>query len=87
MDQGALQDAVARLAASTTPRPTARARMHALSAREREIARLLVEGYSVLNAAALLDISENTVRTYVRRLYQKLGISSRLDLVRELAAA
>jgi DNA-binding CsgD family transcriptional regulator len=56
----------------------------ALSRREREIARLLVAGYSGVNVAAIAGLSENTVRTYVRRLYQKLGVSNRADLVRKL---
>lgn len=60
--------------------------MDALSRREREIARLLVAGYSGVNVAAIAGLSENTVRTYVRRLYQKLGVSNRADLVRKLMA-
>lgn len=55
-----------------------------LSKREREIARLLVAGYSGVNVAAISGLSENTVRTYVRRLYQKLSVSNRADLVRKL---
>ncbi len=55
-----------------------------LSRREREIARLLVAGYSGVNVAAIAGLSENTVRTYVRRLYQKLSVSNRADLVRKL---
>jgi DNA-binding NarL/FixJ family response regulator len=58
-----------------------------LSAREREIARLLIEGYAALNVAALLELSENTVRTYVRRLYKKLNVSNRADLVCRLLTA
>lgn len=58
--------------------------MDTLSRREREIARLLVAGYSGVNVAAIAGLSENTVRTYVRRLYQKLGVSNRADLVRKL---
>lgn len=57
-----------------------------LSKREREIARLLVAGYSGVNVAAISGLSENTVRTYVRRLYQKLGVANRADLVRKLMA-
>jgi DNA-binding CsgD family transcriptional regulator len=60
--------------------------MDALSRREREIARLLVAGYSGVNVAAIAGLSENTVRTYVRRLYQKLSVSNRADLVRKLMA-
>jgi DNA-binding CsgD family transcriptional regulator len=62
------------------------AAMDALSRREREIARLLVSGYSGVNVAAIAGLSENTVRTYVRRLYQKLNVSNRADLVRRLMA-
>jgi DNA-binding CsgD family transcriptional regulator len=57
-----------------------------LSKREREIARLLVAGYSGVNIAAIAGLSENTVRTYVRRLYGKLAVNNRADLVRKLMA-
>jgi DNA-binding CsgD family transcriptional regulator len=60
------------------------AAMEGLSRREREIARLLVAGYSGVNVAAIAGLSENTVRTYVRRLYQKLAVNNRADLVRKL---
>jgi DNA-binding CsgD family transcriptional regulator len=60
--------------------------MEGLSKREREIARLLVAGYSGVNVAAIAGLSENTVRTYVRRLYSKLGVSNRADLVRKLVS-
>jgi DNA-binding CsgD family transcriptional regulator len=60
--------------------------METLSRREREIARLLVAGYSGVNVAAISGLSENTVRTYVRRLYGKLGVSNRADLVRKLVS-
>ncbi|MFO0665131.1 MAG: helix-turn-helix transcriptional regulator [Polyangiaceae bacterium] len=62
------------------------AKMEGLSKREREIARLLVAGYSGVNVAAIAGLSENTVRTYVRRLYAKLAVSNRADLVRKLVA-
>ncbi|HEU4732353.1 MAG TPA: helix-turn-helix transcriptional regulator [Kofleriaceae bacterium] len=57
-----------------------------LSTREREVARLLIEGYSVVNAAAILSISENSIRTYVRRLYRKLDVTNRADLTRKCLA-
>lgn len=60
--------------------------LEGLSRREREIARLLVAGYSGVNVAAIAGLSENTVRTYVRRLYAKLGVVSRAELVRTLMA-
>jgi DNA-binding NarL/FixJ family response regulator len=55
-----------------------------LSEQERMVARLLVRGYQALNIAALTGISEHTVRTYIRRIYKKLHVSSRADLVRML---
>jgi DNA-binding CsgD family transcriptional regulator len=57
-----------------------------LSPREREVARLLVEGYANLNVAAHLGISENTIRTYIRRLYKKLNVCNRIDLIRACAS-
>jgi DNA-binding CsgD family transcriptional regulator len=60
--------------------------MESLSRREREVARLLVAGYSGVNVAAISGLSEHTVKTYVRRLYTKLGVNRRADLVRKLVA-
>jgi DNA-binding CsgD family transcriptional regulator len=71
--------AILRVEPQDKPQP-----IEGLSKREREIARLLVAGYSGVNVAAISGLSENTVRTYVRRLYQKLGVANRADLVRKL---
>lgn len=57
-----------------------------LSKREREVARLLLEGYGNINIAAITGLSENTIRTYVRRLYRKLGVCSRLQLVQAMCS-
>ncbi len=62
----------------------ARTFLERLTRREREIARLLVAGYSGANAAAIVGLSEHTVKEYVRRLYAKIGASTRADLVRKL---
>jgi DNA-binding CsgD family transcriptional regulator len=67
--------------ASASPKDDAVSR---LSPREREVAQLLVDGYSNVNIAALCGLSTNTVRTFMRRLYDKLGVFNRADLVREL---
>lgn len=58
-----------------------------LSRREREVAQLLIGGYANLNIAAHLGISENTIRTYIRRLYKKLNVCNRIDLIRTYRAA
>jgi DNA-binding CsgD family transcriptional regulator len=76
---GGARCAVLRVEHQDKPAP-----IDGLSKREREIARLLVAGYSGVNVAAISGLSENTVRTYVRRLYTKLGVANRADLVRKL---
>jgi DNA-binding CsgD family transcriptional regulator len=76
----------ARCAAVRVEAPQHPAAIEGLSKREREIARLLVAGYSGVNVAAISGLSENTVRTYVRRLYAKLGVNNRADLVRKLVS-
>ena len=53
----------------------------ALSPREREIARLIARGLPNKAIAAVLDISPWTVATYVRRLFAKLGVGSRAEMV------
>lgn len=58
-----------------------------LSPREREIARLLANGYSLVNAAAILGLSDNTARTYLRRTYTKLGVCNRVQLVLRLGVS
>ena len=60
--------------------------MQSLSNRERQIANLLIEGYTSLNAAAIIGVSENTIRTYVRRMYRKIGVSNRAELMRRVGA-
>jgi DNA-binding CsgD family transcriptional regulator len=76
---GGARCAAIRVEGAQRPTP-----MEGLSKREREIARLLVAGYSGVNVAAIAGLSENTVRTYVRRLYTKLHANNRADLVRKL---
>jgi DNA-binding CsgD family transcriptional regulator len=56
-------------------------RVRVLSGREREIAELLAQGRSCPEIASSLDVSVNTVRTITKRLYGKLGISRRAELV------
>jgi len=53
-----------------------------LSDRERDVLRLLAEGYSAPDVGALLGISPKTVDTYKQRITEKLGIARRHELVR-----
>ncbi|OFX18037.1 MAG: hypothetical protein A2Z18_04280 [Armatimonadetes bacterium RBG_16_58_9] len=52
-----------------------------LSAREREIAELVSEGLTNDEIAKAAFVSVNTVKTHLRRIYQRLGISSRRQLL------
>jgi DNA-binding NarL/FixJ family response regulator len=52
-----------------------------LSAREREVLDHLVAGHSVPGLAAVLHISPSTAKTYVSRLYEKLGARNRAEAV------
>lgn len=55
-----------------------------LSPRELEIARLVAKGHVNKTIAAILEISTWTVGTYVRRVFAKLGVSSRAAMVARL---
>jgi DNA-binding NarL/FixJ family response regulator len=53
-----------------------------LSQREREVLELLAQGHTNQVAADRLFLSVKTVESYRARLMQKLGLSSRADLIR-----
>jgi DNA-binding CsgD family transcriptional regulator len=58
-----------------------------LSRREAEIARYLLEDDRASGIADRLCISSHTVHTHLERLYRKLGVSSRCQVVARLFAA
>ena len=51
-----------------------------LSVREREILELILQNKKRREIADALCLSENTIKTYIRTLYGKLGVSSRDEL-------
>ena len=51
-----------------------------LAAREREILELVLQNKKRKEIAEKLCLSENTIKTYTRTLYGKLGVSSREEL-------
>jgi DNA-binding NarL/FixJ family response regulator len=53
-----------------------------LSEREEEVVSLIAQGYSNKEIAARLKLSVKTVETYKARSLEKLGMRSRVDLVR-----
>lgn len=62
------------------------ARDYSLSPTQARIAALLIEGKRHAAIADDLAITRNTVKTHVRRLYDKLGCTSRAELVRIAAS-
>lgn len=50
-----------------------------LSPREQEILQWVVQGKSNSVIAEIIDISVNTVDTYLRRIYEKLGVTDRVS--------
>lgn len=50
-----------------------------LSPREEEVLTIIAKGYSIPKTAELLELSPNTVSSYVKAIYRKLNISSRAE--------
>ena len=51
-----------------------------LSEREREVVRLIANGYTNPEIAEQLNVAERTVKTYRARAIEKLGFSSRAEI-------
>jgi DNA-binding NarL/FixJ family response regulator len=58
-----------------------------LSPREEEISRLVAEGMSNREVARALKISESTVKNSLFHVFEKLGISNRVELARYVTGA
>lgn len=52
-----------------------------LSSRERQVLGHLIRGRTNKTIAKLLGVSESTVKTFVTRIYEKLEVRTRLDLL------
>ncbi len=50
-----------------------------LSKRELEVLELLVHGHTYADVAQALGIAEGTVQTYVKRIYEKLDVSTKAE--------
>jgi two-component system nitrate/nitrite response regulator NarL len=51
-----------------------------LSKREDEIAHMVAEGFSNRQISERLDLSEHTIKNYLFRVFEKLGVSTRVEL-------
>jgi DNA-binding CsgD family transcriptional regulator len=58
--------------------------MHGLSAREEEVAKLVVGGLSTRQISDRLFIAEHTVQRHLTNIFEKVGVRSRRELVKQL---
>ena len=56
-----------------------------LTPRERDVVSLLVSGSSTRDIAARTGLTVATVNTYLKRIFSKLGVHSRVELVARMA--
>jgi DNA-binding NarL/FixJ family response regulator len=61
--------------------------MDSLTGRELEVARLVVDRKTNTQIAAELFLSPKTVETHIRNLFQKLSVSSRVEVARVVERA
>ena len=63
------------------------AQVNPLSAREREVVKLLLQGKSNKMIALSLGISDRTVEFHLKNVYAKFQVSSRIELILKLGNA
>ena len=63
------------------------ARAYDLTRREEDVLRLLMEGRTFAEAADELVVSLNTVKSHVRRIYAKMGVGGKADLLEKVSSA
>ena len=52
-----------------------------LTRRQGEVMALLIQGKTYKAIGGVLGVSENTVRSHVKKLYDKAGVTSRMELL------
>ncbi len=73
--------AVEALANAPTIRAVSAAGLDLLSKRELQVVHLLVQGLSNSEIARQLELSQHTVKNHLFRIFDKLGVSSRIEVV------
>jgi DNA-binding CsgD family transcriptional regulator/tetratricopeptide (TPR) repeat protein len=66
---------------------TARTPVDRLTETERRVAGLVVQGQTNREVATAMFVTENTVQTHLRHIFQKLGVRSRTELAARLLSA
>ncbi len=78
-----MSPSIARRVLRTFARPTATPPEVALTDRELEVTELLAHGSTYAEIGEMLGISTNTVRSFIRSIYDKLHVCSKTEAVRE----
>lgn len=72
---------LAALAGPAQPQKMETRILSLLSKREREVVGYLVEGFTNREIAEMLGISQHTVKNYLFKIFEKVGMSNRVELV------
>ena len=77
------------LAAAPTiaARPALTRGLESLTVREQQVARLAAQGYTAREIGSELHIGRRTVETHLVNTYDKLGVRSKRELIRSMAAS
>jgi DNA-binding NarL/FixJ family response regulator len=81
IDPAVTRAVIEELSRRPAPAPEQAKRVDLLSSRELEVLRLLARGLSNREVAAMLVVTEGTVKTHVAHILQKLGVRDRLQAV------
>jgi DNA-binding NarL/FixJ family response regulator len=52
-----------------------------LTRREEDVVRLLADGLKNREIAQKLEVKEHSIRNYLCRIFEKLGVSTRVELI------
>jgi DNA-binding NarL/FixJ family response regulator len=73
--------AITRVVPQATPDGPVDERAASLTAREREVVRMIASGLRNRDIGERLSISENTVKVHLHNIYEKLGVEGRMELL------
>lgn len=82
LERSMIANVISRLSRNSKPTKTgSESNIDELSEREKEIVRLIGQGFKNKKISSQLCISETTVRHHLTSIYSKLGVSDRLELL------